>query len=206
MNVDLRIPRRGDRISAASQAQILAEIRANRILQSPGVRVMRGPNGTHIAVDVPKRAAAPAADKGCWRIVSQSIEVETGGETVAATVHFIDRQYYQVGGMLFEGTDQTTLESFVEAGTPFIAAKVLATGSGSHASLVGYADFAAMKADSLDRTFSLIPLYELELPEEEEGESEGEAAFAPVSVVVKTDFRSIPLVQAFELPLEGGIA
>ena len=70
---------------------------------------------------------------------------------------------------------------------------------GAH--LVGYADFAAMKADSLDRTFSLIPLYELEPPPEpEEGEED-----PPVKIVVKTDFRAIPLVQAFEMPREGGV-
>ena len=196
MNIDLHIPRRGDRVSAAYMAKILAEIRANRILPSPGIRVARGPHGTHISVDVPKRAPAPAADKGCWRIVAETISVETGSETATTTVHYIDRQYYQVGGMLCEGADRTTLESLVEANTPFIAAKIYATGGEPSAHLVGYADFAAMKADSLDRTFSLIPLYELEPPPEpEEGEED-----PPVKIVVKTDFRAIPLVQAFEMP------
>ena len=103
-----------------------------------------------------------------------------------------------VGGMLFKAEDGTTLESFVEDGKPFIAAKIYATGGEPSAHLVGYADFAAMKADSLDRTFSLIPLYELEQASDHTGEN--------VAITVKTDFRAIPLVQAFELPTEGGIA
>lgn len=141
---------------------------------------------------------------GCWRIVAGSVSAEyedpeTGEtETATSTIHTIDRQFFQVGGMLCEGTDQTTLESLVEAGTPFIAAKIYATGGEPSAHLVGYADFAAMQADSLDRTFSLIPLYEIEQASDHTGEN--------VAITVKTDFRAIPLVQDFELPTEGGIA
>lgn len=143
-------------------------------------------------------------DYSLWRIVGgeASIEVEdpeTGEtETISSGFHYLDNQYYMVGGMLFKAEDNTTLESFVEDGKPFIAAKIYATGGEPSAHLVGYADFAAMKADSLDRTFSLIPLYELEQASDHTGEN--------VAITVKTDFRAIPLVQAFELPTEGGIA
>ena len=202
MNIDLHIPRRGDRVSAAYMARILAEIRANRILPSPGIRVARGPHGTHISVDVPKRAPAPAADKGCWRIVAESIEVETGGETATSTVHYIDRQYFQVGGTLVKGNDKTTLESFVESGKGFIAAKVVYDGSYS-VSLQGYVDFATMQADSLVRNYSVIPLYELKLPVpsgDNGQEGSGEENNEPTQVVVVTDFRAIPVAQAFEMP------
>lgn len=143
-------------------------------------------------------------DYSLWRIVGgeASIEVEdpeTGEtETISSGFHYLDNQYYMVGGMLFKAEDNTTLESFVEDGKPFIAAKIYATGGEPSAHLVGYADFAAMKADSLDRTFSLIPLYELEQASDHTGEN--------VAITVKTDFRAMPLVQAFELPTEGGIA
>ena len=210
MNIDLHIPRRGDRVSAAYQARILAEIRANRILQSPGLRVSRGPHGTHISVDVPKRASSAAADKGCWRIVAESIEVETGGETAATTVHYIDRQYYQVGGMLFQGDDRTTMESLVEANTPCVAARI-SHGSGDHndvhnwygVQIRGYASFEAMQDDSQDRRWSVIPLYELKLPDRS-GESEGAGQSSPPPIVVVQDFRAIPLIQAFEMPKAGG--
>lgn len=141
---------------------------------------------------------------GCWRIVggSTSVEVadsETGDtQTLTTGYHFLDRQYFRVGGMLFEGTDQTTLESLIEDGKPFVAAKITATGSGYSAAVVGFEDFAAMKAASLDRTFSLIPLYELEEVSNHDGSA--------VEIAVKVDFRAMPIVQAFELPTEGGIA
>ena len=143
-------------------------------------------------------------DYGCWRIVggSASAEVtdpETGEtETIFSGYHYIDNQYYMVGGMLFEGTDQTTLESFIEDGKHFIAAKVEAVGDGSYSSLVGYETFFAMRTDSRDRTFSLIPLYEIDKASDSSGGN--------IEIVVKTDFRAIPLVQAFELPTEGGVA
>lgn len=143
-----------------------------------------------------------------WRIVSDTAEAEytdpeTGEtDTVSSDFHYLDNQYYQVGGMLFKGEDRTTLESFVEDGKPFIAARIVFGGGAFNvASLVGYASFAAMQADSLDRRWSIIPLYELEPPPEpEEGEED-----PPVQIVVKTDFRTMPLVQAFEMPLEGGV-
>ena len=55
MNFDLPIPHRGDRLSAARAAQLHREVRQNRILPSPGIKVIRGPNGTHLTVDIPKR-------------------------------------------------------------------------------------------------------------------------------------------------------
>lgn len=143
-------------------------------------------------------------DYSLWRIAggSASAEVtdsETGdAQTLTTGYHYLDRQYFRVGGMIYEGTDQTTLESLIEDGKPFVAAKITATGSGYSAAVVGFEDFAAMKAASLDRTFSLLPLYELEEVSNHDGSA--------VEIAVKVDFRAMPLVQAFELPTEGGIA
>lgn len=143
-------------------------------------------------------------DYSLWRIVggSTSVEVadpETGDtQTLTTGYHYIDRQYFRVGGMIHEGTDQTTLESLIEAGRPFVAAKITATGSGYSAAVVGFEDFDAMKEASLDRTFSLIPLYELEEVSNHDGSA--------VEIAAKVDFRAMPLIQAFELPTEGGVA
>ena len=141
-------------------------------------------------------------EKGCWRIVAGSVSAEyedpeTGEtETATSTVHTIDRQFFQVGGALFQGGDNTTIESFLDAGKPFIAAKIINSITPT-ASLVGYETYADMAAASLDRSFSLIPLYELEIPGEGQNVDK---------LVILTDFRAMPLVQAFELPTEGGIA
>lgn len=143
-------------------------------------------------------------DYSLWRIVggSASVEVtdsETGEtQTLATGYHYLDRQYFLVGGIIHEGEDKTTLESLVEAGTPFIAAKITTSGSDYSAAIVGFKDFDAMKAASLDRTFSLIPLYELEQVSNHDGSA--------IEFAVKVDFRAMPVVQAFEMPTSGGVA
>lgn len=195
-------PSPGDRVSATLLRELIRYIRTSTPIAGTGLKSRVSPNGTILSVASQASKAAAAADKGCWRIVAQAIQAQANGETVSATVHVVDRQYYQVGGMLFKGEDRTTLESFVEDGKPFIAARIVFGGGAFNvASLVGYESFAAMQADSLDRRWSIIPLYELEPPPEpEEGEED-----PPVQIVVKTDFRTMPLVQAFEMPLEGGV-
>lgn len=137
-------------------------------------------------------------DYGCWRIVDggASAEVtdpETGEtETITSTVHIIDHQYFQVGGTIVAGSDQSTVENFLAAGKPFLAAKVVYSGGGGYSvSLSGYESFAAMQADSLERAYSIIPLYEFVIPDLEEEHPH---------IVVKTDFRAIPVAQAFEMP------
>lgn len=135
-------------------------------------------------------------DYGCWRIVGGSVSAEyedpETGETETATsaVHTIERQYFSIGGSLFLGEDNTTVETFLEAGQPFIAAKIVNLSSPT-VNLVGYETFSDMAADSLDRSFSLIPLYELEIPGEGQNVDK---------LVILTDFRAMPTIQAFELP------
>lgn len=153
-----------------------------------------------------KRRISPKSlpDNSLWRIVggSASVEVtdpETGEtQTLATDYHYLDRQYFCVGGIIHEGEDNTTLESLVEAGTPFIAAKITTSGSDYSAAIVGFKNFAAMKAASLDRSFSLIPLYELEKVSNHDGSA--------IEFAVKVDFRAMPVVQAFEMPTSGGVA
>lgn len=147
---------------------------------------------------------------GCWRIVAGSVSAEyedpETGETETATsmVHTIDRQFFQVGGALFQGGDNTTVETFLEEGKPFIAARIGYGKSGAEnpgygVQLRGYGSIAEMQADSLVKTYSLIPLYELQPPESAGAEEEDK----PIPVIVKTDFRAIPVAQAFEMPLSG---
>ena len=172
---------------------IIRCLRRKSLLPGQGYLVRETSHGTHLTIAAGGRGGSAAADKGCWRIVAETVEAE--GAT--CTIHYIDRQFFCVGGMIHEGEDKTTLESLVEAGTPFIAAKITTSGSDYYAAIVGFKNFADMKHASLDRTFSLIPLYELQPQKEEEADS--------VPVVVVTDFRAMPLVQAFELPTKGGV-
>jgi len=137
---------------------------------------------------------------GCWRIVGGSVSAEyedpeTGEtETATSTIHTIDRQFFQVGGSLFQGGDNTTIESFLDAGKPFIAAKII-NGDSPTASLVGYANVSEMIVDSRNLTWSIIPLYELQIPGEGQNVDK---------LTIVTDFRAIPVAQAFEMPSVGG--
>lgn len=203
-------PSPGDRVSATLLRELIRYIRASTPIAGPGLKSRVSPNGTILSVAAKASKTAAAVDKGCWRIVAESIEVETGGETATATVHYIDRQFYQVGGMLFRGDDRTTMESLVEANTPFVAARI-SHGSGSAddvhnwygVQIRGYESFEGMQDDAQDRRWSVIPLYELKLPDRS-GESEGAGQSSPPPIVVVQDFRAIPLVQAFEMPKAGG--
>ena len=199
-------PSPGDRVSATLLRELIRYIRASTPIAGPGLGSRASPNGTILSVVPQASKAAKAADKGCWRIVAETVEAE--GAT--GTVHYIDRQYYQVGGLLQKGDDRTTMESLVEANTPFVAARI-SHGSGDRndvhnwygVQIRGYESFEDMQDDSRDRRWSVIPLYELKLPDRS-GESEGAGQSSPPPIVVVQDFRAIPLVQAFEMPKAGG--
>ena len=194
-------PKVGERVSATLIRDIIRCLRRKSLLPGQGYLVRETSHGTHLTIAAGGRGRSAAADKGCWRIVAETVEAE--GAT--CTIHYIDRQFFCVGGMIHEGEDKTTLESLVEAGTPFIAAKITTSGSDYYAAIVGFKNFADMKHASLDRTFSLIPLYELQPQKNAGGEEKKEEEADSVPVVVVTDFRAMPLVQAFELPTKGGV-
>lgn len=152
--------------------------------------------GTLYGKDVRGRIIIPRSSGGCWRIVRDTVQAGEGANAVVGVVHYIDRQYYQVGGILQQGSDNTTVEEFLSAGTPFIAARIsYGTASGGldwyGVQLHGYASYADMIADSLNRNYALIPLYELAIPDMELDNP-------PIRVI--TDFRAIPVCQAFEMP------
>lgn len=55
---DLHEPKGGSKVSAAMLAQLMREVRTNRLLESPGVRLSRSPNGTHVRIDIPRRSGS----------------------------------------------------------------------------------------------------------------------------------------------------
>lgn len=84
MDLPLRIPRGGDRISASQTARLIREVRANRLLPSPGVRLTRGPNGTHLGLDLPARRGDGSKlpwTFSCTIAEEEGEEVRTGGWT-----------------------------------------------------------------------------------------------------------------------------
>ena len=55
----LRMPQPGDALSSHDYQNLVREVRATRRLQSPDVRVQRGPNGTSIAINFPAKTRIP---------------------------------------------------------------------------------------------------------------------------------------------------
>lgn len=136
MIIDLHEPRAGERLSAAKMSQLIREVRANRILQSPGIRVSRGPNGTHIWVDVAKRSTSAANLPRPFDPV-----YGTGGVTG------LKWPWYQAGGY----TRKLATDPVIAAGTSgIVALKYVATTQADSASIVVYEDSSVDLPDRSD--------------------------------------------------------
>lgn len=119
-------------------------------------------------------AGRPVGGAGCWCLVSDE------GET---PVYTFGNQYYKRGEVVYSANFDTTANSFIAESLPFIALKIPATDATSATvQLVGYADFAAMHADSLDEDWVIKPLY-----------------FLDSDCTVICDFRDIPEAQIVEV-------
>lgn len=197
MNFDLHEPQRGDRLSAARMAALLREVRSNRLLQSPGVRVSRTPHGTHIEVEVQRALPASVADNGCWKIVpsTREEEGEEEGETVSTPVHVFANQYYLNGEVLVQLELDDAVEDFVCQGElgegeqytaddkPFVALKVPATtNTTNQPALIGYKSLAELQAAQNDVAWVVNPLYKLT--------HDG---------AIAVDFRNCPALQVSEI-------
>ena len=174
MNFDLHNPQRGDRLSAAKMAALMREVRSNRLLQSPGVRVSRTPHGTHIEVEVQRALPASVADNGCWKIVpsTREEEGEEEGETVTTPVHVFANQFYLYGEVMHELELEDAVEDFVcqgepssgeeysSADKPFVALKVPATTNSTEEPMLdGYKTLAELQAAQNDPAYVVKPLY-----------------------------------------------
>lgn len=187
MNFDLHNPRRGDRLSAAKMAALMREVRSNRLLQSPGVRVSRTPHGTHIEVEVQRALPARVVDNGCWNLVA--------GELNGASVTQFGNQFYEDGEHNLHELELTdAVEDFVGQGEveegedysdsdrPFVCLKAPATTTSEEdPMLIGYADIGELQEAQLDPAYVVRPLYKF-----------------THAGAIKVDFRNCPFLQVSE--------
>ncbi len=197
MKVPLRIPKGGDRVSASRFSDLVREVNANRLLPSPGVRIMRGPNGTHIGIDILGRlSSSQIVDKGCWNIVGGT-RTENEGEENEATVNvrLFGNQFYLNGEVVVELELADAVEDFVCQGElspgesytaddkPFVALKVPVTPDPQEdATLEGYATVSDLQAAQKDPSYVVKPLYK----------------FTHAGAVA-VDFRNCPALQVAEI-------
>lgn len=138
-------------------------------------------------------AAAGEEDRGCFRIVERYSDPGQGGERVLE--HSFGNRYFRIGDLVRECYDAPAIETMMTAGNTVAALQIVYTSSGSGvmyaATIVGFADVAAMIAATADRTQQIIPLYKFSTS------SSGGAT----SIEVDIDFRNAPASQEFELPI-----
>lgn len=138
-------------------------------------------------------AAAGEEDRGCFRIEEIWADPGEGGDRVLQ--HTFGNRYFRIGDYIQQCFDSPAIETMLSNGNTVAALQIAYSASGGGglytASIVGFADVAALIAASADRTRQLMPLYKF-------------AAVSPGSsptVTVEVDFRNAPMSQEFELPI-----
>jgi len=128
------------------------------------------PNGTFIqAAGGSGGGGGSYSDNGCWKLVR-----ETSGET--STLKF-ENQFYQIGGQIHEGSDNTDMYTFIKQGElsegqeytssdkPYIYLVVYATSAnGSSAGemeIRGKKEWSELMADADNQDLYVKPLYKL---------------------------------------------
>lgn len=141
MTFDLPIPHRGDRLSAARAAQLHREVRQNRILPSPGVKVIRGPNGTYIIVDIPKpRARAKVTPPGNFEPVFAE-EEDSQSDPPRIVLDHVGVGFYPFGCRFFR-VDALTIDESAKIAHGMIWLEiVVASSSDNHTATVKGQDY-----------------------------------------------------------------
>ena len=201
MNLPLRVPQAGDVVSATKFAALLREVRANRILPSPNLRISRGPNGTHLHFGAVRGGGGVApGDLGCYRL-----EKSTNQDDEPVTI--FGNQYYRFGNVLNQSSISTTVEDLLnDAGTadssgvmPLFIALRLSAKPGNPTEdangdplprIEGFGSLAALMQAQGDLDFHVLPLYLMDVIENSET---GDRSFA-----VRCDFRRGVVAQQWE--------
>lgn len=175
-------PSPGQPVSATFFSRLVGFIRSCMLVDGPGYRVRRNPNGTALEIDLPAAARpAAAADLGCFAI---GMEVDPSDpDPESKPVPAFIRRYYQVGGRTYEAPFASASDPYYLFDESFAALLVEARpGSGGNpvASVVWYNEFAELAAAQQNLECVVVPLWKF---------SKG----VPVC-----DLRTIPNVQAWE--------
>ena len=183
MNLNLREPNAGEKITATAARQLVRAVRAARPLQGPGTRLARTPRGT--VVSLAERPTAAAAKAGCWEIAAK---LDGSGPE-----HVFANQFVLRGEVLDELEIATTIESVMpngsydptdpEDGSFFVCVKVDARHPAEEQpSLVVAGDLEELAAMQQDQSFIIRPLYKLSL-----------------MLDILADLRSVPALQRVEV-------
>ena len=155
MNLGQTAPAAGQPVSSTLIHELIREVRANRPLPGPGVRVQRTPNGSHIsAVAGSAKNGKSVKINGCFALRPKEKEnPEDDDEYEYAN------PYYRVGGKTYKAGSGDAMPAGSINENTFVALRVDLTGSSPGAQLETYASFADLNEAENDLDFITIPLY-----------------------------------------------
>lgn len=162
-------PSAKDQISATFIKALMRYIRANTLLNGPGYKTKRGPNGTTLELKPSKGVSSSPAAKipGRFEITLTPDEIPEGSEPEEQTYTATFRNpYYDIGGKTYEMTaegesDAVTLEGIKDGSIIFI--KISAKGSETEAELGTFTSLVELKSEQENKVdYYTIPLYKVQ--------------------------------------------
>lgn len=197
MHGAIPVPSKGQRPSAAWAAAVTDACNAVNIAGLGGTLARDGA-GAFGSAPLPENKRdrkTLSRDMGCWKIVSDTREEESEGETVEKPVRVFANQYYLVGEVLHELALEDAVEDFVcqgelgegeeytAADKPFVALKVTATSNSTgEPALIGFKSLAELQTAQNDVAWVVKPLYKFT--------HDG---------AIAVDFRNCPALQVAEI-------
>jgi hypothetical protein len=196
---DLHEPKGGSKVSAAMFAQLMREVRKNRLLESPGVRLSRSPNGTHLLIDLPRRSgSAPSLPRPFDPVYG------TGG-----VLSSLAWPYYQAGGY----TRKMSTNPAIPSESGIVALKYDATLQTDQATieviedpeveLPDRSDYPEGEEGDEDYKEALQTYYDACLGAIQEAQSDQHYVIVPLYLITNSkivlDMRPIPHVQVAEV-------
>ena len=166
-----------DKFGATIWNGLIRFVRSLRLIQGPGIKLTRTPNGTIVSVKQMKAAKASSpADNSCYAIDTLEIEKDEDDEESATISVSFKNCYFRVGGKCYLGA--SSIED-VEA-PAIVALKINLTGTAPETEIESYEDFQELTDDQHDGEYYIIPLYEFD------------------ASGLKCDFRNAPMCDAGE--------
>lgn len=158
-------PSPGKPVSAGFFTRLIAWVKSCQLIEGPGYRLKRGPNGTSLEI-LPKGKAAKSANEDIGRFYIESIvaeDKEHGHEEDPTTYKAsFGNTYFDVGGRTYKLPDRDSEIVGVGAGN-IIALRVAATGQEPYAELVKCIDFKTLQVEQGKYDHFTMPLYQIEV-------------------------------------------
>ena len=182
MRKKLTKPAPGTPISSSLICDIIDELESLRLIETPGVRFGRSPNGTRVFVSPPNPARTAASETpGCFEI-RKPTEAESPGESGSEATDEdpggFDNCYLMIGGKIYNFDYYNEIKRFGYENMKdvFVYVKIDLTLSSVSPTIETAETFVELQEAAREENYAVIPIYKF-------GEKEG---------LVEVDFRKMP--------------